>query len=357
MYPRVDIDLAGVLTNFRAVTALARARGVSIGVVTKALAGYRPLVEALVGAGATAIGEAHLHTLDRFADLPADKWMIRLPLPSQADQVVRLADISLNTERRTLAALGQAAVNQGKRHKVVLMVDLGETREGVVPEELVGLCQVAAATEGLELYGIGTELGCYSDIVPSAANMGQFADLVRQVEDALGVALPVASGGSSSALGMLAAGQLPAAVNQLRVGETILTGRVANFLTPLPGGVLDPFTLSAEIIEIQHKPSLPRGARVPGEVPIGDDPRFPDRGPRRRALVAIGKQDVGIDHLVPHDRAITLLGGSSDITIADLTDCDTAYQVGDILTFAMDYYAILPAMVSSFVEKNLIRRN
>jgi predicted amino acid racemase len=354
VYPRVDIQVEGVLANFAAIRAAAEARGVALSLVTKALAGYQPLVERLIEAGATSLGEAHVHTLRKYDGLPVEKWMIRLPLISQAYDVVRHTDVSLNTELATIRALGAAAEDQSKRHKVVIMVESGDRREGVLPDRVVEVCVETSRVPGIELHGLGTEFGCVSDVVPSPDAMDQFARLVDEVETALGRTLPVISGGSSNGLGLLIDGQMPPRINHLRVGETILTGKIANFGTPLPGGSVSPFTLSAEIIEVVDKPSLPSGPRAPGQTPVDADPHFPDRGVRRRALVAVGKQDVGIHSLSPHDPAILIEEGSSDVFVADITDSATTYEVGDILTFAMDYFAILPAMVSEFVEKRLV---
>ena len=355
-YPRIDINLTGVLRNFQVVSDLVAGHGSRLTVVTKGLTGYAPLVEALVEAGADSIGEAHLQTLQQYAGLPAEKWMIRPPLISQAAAVVRFADVSLNSELATIKALGRAAVAQGRVHRVVMMVDLGDTREGVRPEDLLAACQQANRIDGVELLGVGTEFGCLSDVVPSQPAFQELVSLVTEISSGLGRTVLV-SGGSSNVLDLLQAGLLPDAVNHLRIGETILTGRVANFDTPLRGAVLDPFTLSAEIIEVKEKPSQPSGPRAPGHLPVADGPNYPDLGIRRRALVAIGKQDVNIRHLTPHDPDVVVLDGSSDIFVADVTDCSQTYKPGDVLTFAMDYYAILPAMISSFVEKRLIQES
>jgi len=354
MTPYVDIRVADVLQNLKAVSSHTSAHGVGLTVVTKALACYRPLVERLVAAGATSIAEAHIETLRLYDDLPAEKWLIRAPLPSQVADVVRFADVSLNSEIATIQALGRAATEQGRTHKVVIMIELGDRREGVMPDDAVDFCLAVAAVPGVELHGIGTQFGCYSHVVPSAPPLQQLAKLVGAIERRLGRPLPVVSGGASNALHMLLDGTLPPQVNHLRVGDSVLTGRVADYTTPIPGACPDPFTLMAEIFEIKDKPSKPAGLRVPGDLPVADDAHFPDLGVRRRALVAVGKQDVDIRHLVPTDPRITIQEGSSDAFVVDLTDCAGEYKVGDELAFVMDYFSILPAMVSGFVDKRIV---
>ena len=353
MNPWMEIRAGQAAHNFAVVRAAAAARGVRLGLVTKVVAGYRPLVERLVTAGADSIGEAHLATLAAYADLAVEKWMIRSPAPSQVDEVVRFADVSLVSEVATARALGTAALKQGRHHKVVVMVESGDRREGVLPQEAVRTCEQIDAISGVELIGIGTEFGCLSDVVPSPVAMQEFAQLAGQVEERLGRPLAVVSGGSSNALKMLVDGSLPPGINHLRIGESILTGRIVNYGIPLSDCFQDTITLTAELIEIKDKPSQPTGPRAPGEPPVATDSSYPDRGIRRRGLVAIGKQDTDIHGLTPLDPAVTIAGASSDVLVVDLTDSPTPYGLGDHISFRLDYAAILHAMVSPFVDKRL----
>ena len=354
MAGRIDIRVDGVVQNYRVMTAAASAAGVRCTTVVKVLGGYRPLIDALMQAGADSLAEAQLPGLVSLAGQPVETWLIRTPPISEAANIVRYADVSLNTELATIQALGKAAVGQGRTHKVVIVVELGDRREGVMPDDVVPLAQATASTAGVEFYGLGAVLGCNSGVVPSPDNQGLLVDVLDAVENKIGAALPVVSGGSSSALNMLMEGRLPARVNHLRVGETLFTGRVVDFGTPLPGGCLDPFTLTAEILEIKDKPSKPVGVRAPGEVPVDLDPRFPDEGIRRRALVGVGSQDTDLHELFPIDEGVRVLGGSSDVLIADITDCPVPYRVGEHMTFSLGYHAILRGMVSGFTEKSLV---
>ncbi|MCL1907466.1 MAG: alanine racemase [Propionibacteriaceae bacterium] len=350
----VDVRVDGILQNYEVITSLAQLQGIQCTTVTKVLAGYRPLLDVLLSAGAHSIGEAHLQALQGWSELPQEKWMIRAPVLSEVDQVVHYSDVSLNTEAATIKALGQAAQNQDKQHNIVLMVEVGDRREGIMPEDVVGLAQLVDHTPGVNLHGLGVALGCYGGIVPSLDNLGTLVDLVEQVESHVGFELAVVSGGSSSSIHMLQEGTLPKRINHLRVGEALFTGRITDYRTPVWGGFLDPCTLSAEILEIKDKPSQPSGPRVPGEVPADADPHYLDQGVRRRALVGVGRQDTAIKHLIPVDDKLQVLHGSSDVFVADITDCETHYRVGDRLYFSLDYHGILRAMVSPFVTKNLI---
>ena len=68
--------------------------------------------------------------------LDVPMWLLRAPTPATAADTVRLADVSLNSEVETVRALDAAAAAAGRRHGIVLMIDLGDLREGIMPREL-----------------------------------------------------------------------------------------------------------------------------------------------------------------------------------------------------------------------------
>ena len=111
----------------------------------------------------------------------------------------------------------------------------------------------------------------------------------------------------------------------------------------------DALELEAEVIEIKEKPSLPVGEI--GVDAFGHRPTYEDKGIMRRAIAAVGRQDVDTDSLQPRDLQIEILGGSSDHLLLDLTHCTTVYQVGDRIQFTLGYGSMLKAFTSPYVEK------
>ncbi|MEM3250484.1 MAG: alanine/ornithine racemase family PLP-dependent enzyme, partial [Thermoplasmata archaeon] len=73
-------------------------------------------------------------------------------------------------------------------------------------------------------------------------------------------------------------------------------------------------------------------------------PKHIDRGIRKRAILAIGKQDIEFDHLIPLDKDVQILGGSSDHMVVDVNESE--YEVGDIIQFYPFYPSILKFMCS-----------
>jgi predicted amino acid racemase len=142
---------------------------------------------------------------------------------------------------------------------------------------------------------------------------------------------------------------MPDGINNLRLGESIVLGRETAFGEQLEGFYDDVFVVKGEIVELKEKPTVPIGEI--GMDAFGNKPEFKDRGIIRRAIVAMGRQDIDPDGFRPIDESISILGGSSDHTIIDVTGSKRIYQVGDVVSFKVDYGCLLRAMTSPYVEK------
>lgn len=201
----------------------------------------------------------------------------------------------------------------------------------------------------IRLYGLGTNLTCYGAIIPKNENLSLLVGLARKLEQRFHIRLPMVSGGNSSSIYLIEQGNLPEGINNLRLGESFLLGNDTAYGTRIPGTVGDALELEAEVIEIKEKPSLPVGEI--GVDAFGHRPTYEDKGIMRRAIVAVGRQDVDTDSLQPRDPQIEILGGSSDHLLLDLTHCTTVYQVGDRIQFTLGYGSMLKAFTSPYVEK------
>ncbi len=232
------------------------------------------------------------------------------------------------------------------------MVDLGDLREGIWPDDVLPFVGEVVRLEGIRLAGLGANLTCYGGVVPTAHNMNRLAGLAQTAEERLGVRLPWISGGNSSALPLIAAGEMPAAVNHVRIGEAILLGRETIHRTPWPGTSQDAFLLHGEVIECKEKPSVPTGER--GEDAFGKVRSFVDRGTGPRALVNLGREDVDVEVLAPRDERLEIIGASSDYLILDVARAGGEIRVGDEIVFSLGYGALLAAMDSEYVEKRFV---
>ena len=304
----------------------------------------------MLAGGARALGESRLENAERLrnAGLTAPIWLLRAPVPELANETVQLTDVSLQSELETVVAVENAAAAAGRRHAVVAMVDLGDLREGMLPKDLPAFLDRVNAMDHIDIAGIGVNLTCYGAIMPDEDNMGRLAELAAQSERQLGRPLLV-SGGNSGSIGMVVSGRMPAAVDTLRIGETILLGVDTLTREPALGLHLDAFTVQAPVIECLVKPSLPRGTVA--QDAFGNSPTFTDRGDRRRAILALGRQDAQPEGLVPVDPRVEVLGASSDHLIVDVEALDRPPRLGDSLTFVPTYAATLQLSTSPYVQK------
>jgi predicted amino acid racemase len=347
----VTIDLAKVEHNARSVVDLCAAHGIRVTGVTKGTCGAPEVARAMLRGGVSSIGDSRVENLARLreAGVPAPLMLLRIPPLSRVEEVVALADLSLDSELRVLSGLSDAARRSGRVHPVIAMVDLGDLREGIWPADVVPFAREVEALPGVRLVGLGANLTCYGGVIPTPRNMARLVELAGAVEEACGRPLAWISGGNSSALPLIAGGGMPARVNHVRIGEAILLGRETVRHTPWPGTFQDAFLLHAEVIELKEKPSVPLGER--GEDAFGHVPDFPEEGALRRALLDVGREDVDVEGVSPLDPRLRVLGASSDYLIVDVTGAGADVRVGDELVFSLHYGALLSVMDSPYVEK------
>lgn len=351
MYPRVEISLDKIRHNAEKLITLCNNNGINVAAVTKVFCGIPEIAKVLVESGASILADSRIENLKRMESINVPKLLVRLPMISQAGEVVEFADISLNSELETIKELSKNAIEKGKVHKIILMIDLGDLREGIIDEkEIFYSVKEILKLDGISLIGIGTNLTCYGGIIPKHENLSHLVDIKEKIEKVFSIKLEIVSGGNSSSLYLLKhQNGMPKGINQLRLGESIVLGRETAYGTRNEDTYEDCFRLITEIIELKEKPSIPIGEI--GMDAFGNKPVFQDRGIRKRAICAIGKQDVSIDNIVPEDNNITILGGSSDHLIIDVTDSFNNYKIGDKLSFKLNYGGVLSTLTSEYVKK------
>ena len=276
--------------------------------------------------------------------------VLRSPPITRVEEVVRTVDISLQTELAIVRELSRIAERMGRVHDIILMIDLGDLREGIWPSDLLPTVEQILKLKGVRIAGVGTNLGCFGAIMPTEENLNQLTAYAYALERSTGLSLDWVSGGASSSLQLLLEGRMPHGINNLRVGEAILQGGYETFRNDeWPELELDAFRLTGDLIEVKTKPSLPIGKS--GYDAFGNRPVFVDEGDRLRGIANIGREDTIIEGLVPLNKGVRVLGASSDHLMLDVTDAEPPLAVGDRVGFRMSYGALLTAMTSEYVEK------
>jgi len=358
-FPSLEVNLKKVYENTKYVVDLCENQGISVAGVVKVVHAMPQVVSEMDKAGCKYLATSRINQVIDMKKQGVKKpiMLIRIPMYSEIKQLVEYVDISLNSEIETLKEINEECKNQNKEHKVILMMDLGDLREGVVDEgEFINLAlYVEKELSNLRLYGIGTNLGCYGSVKPTEDNLGKLCNVAEKIEGLIGRELDVVSGGATSSLTLIWDRKIPSKINNLRIGEGILVAKDLDDFWQYDMSMLhqDIFLLKAQVVEVKNKPSHPIG-----EIFIdafGNRPIYEDRGERRRALLAIGKQDfVSVDTLIPVDKNIEVIGASSDHLIIDIENCKTNYRVGDIVEFNIYYPHLLYLSGSEDVNKKFI---
>lgn len=350
--PRLEVDLDKITHNARVLVEDLGDRGIAVTGVTKAALGSVEVAKAMLRAGVSGLGDSRIENIEamRQQRIAAPIMLIRSPMLSQAERVVKSADISFNTELSVVRRLSAAAQAADRVHGIVLMVELGDLREGILPIDVIGAAREVVRLPSLELTGIGVNLACHSGVAPDADNMAALSALADEVEAALDVKLEIVSGGNSANLDWALGKESTGRVNHLRLGEAILLGCETLHRTPVDGLHTDAITLVAEVIESKSKPSLPWGTLA--ETAFNGDVTSTDTGDMCRAILAVGEQDMDPAGLLPPD-GLVILGASGDHL---LIDCGKRrLQVGAEVRFAVNYSALIRAMTSPFVNKTMAR--
>lgn len=352
-YPRITIDMNKLRGNVEHCARLCHSQGIALAAVTKCFCAAPQISEMLEESSSDWLADARIDNL-RILKTKKPRFLIRVSQPWEVEDTVCWSEASLQSEAETIRLLGEAASRLGKRHGVILSCDLGDLREGCFfenKEDIYATAEAVLAQPMLELLGVGMNLGCFGGVLPCQENMNGLVDIAKDLRARYGVAAPIVSGGSSSMIHHLLAHTVPAGLNQCRIGELWLTGHDPGLGVDVEGFYNDPIVLSAQLVEVKDKPSKPIG-------PIGGDAfgivrQWPDQGTMRRGILACGRQDMELEGLMPRDERIRVLGGSSDYTLVDLTDAP-GYAAGDILTFRLNYAAVMRAFTSPYIEKEYI---
>lgn len=349
--PRIEVDLGKIRDNTQTIAGRLGLRGIGVTGVTKAVCGHPEIAQAMLDGGAAGLADARISNVQRLraAGMTGPITLIRTPMLSQADQVVQSCEVSYNTETLVISALAAAAIRTGKVHGVVLMVEMGDQRDGILPENLEGIAQQVMQMSGVALKGIGANFACLSGIAPTASQMAAFCDLANEIEGVCGPFLKVVSGGNSAnlpwALGERATGR----VNDLRLGEAILLGVEPVSGDQVGGMHTDAFTLVAEVIETDAKPP---------PFPIALIDPTPERlrivttsAASARMILAMGHQDTDILGL-SMPVGSTLIGATSDHLVIGMPG--TPPTLGSEVRFQMNYNALMRAMAAPDIEVKLL---
>ncbi len=353
--PSLLIDLQKITENTRVIVQKCALHNINVVAVTKSVCGDPGVGRAMLEGGAVALADARIKNIKRLRreGVRENLMLLRSPMISEIEDVVKYSSMSLNSEPEVLSRLSECASEHGIRHKVIIMIDVGEIREGILPADIFKVGEQIKNLKGIRIIGAGTNLACYSGVRPTNENMNLLLQTALELEGILGYRLKVISGGNSSSLEVIGSGAIPNGINQLRIGESILLGRYISNGEPIPGAHQDAVTLTAELIEMKEKPSLPVGET--GKNVFGESVTAKELQIHYRGIAALGRQDVPPDSVFPASQGkkvhIDVIGATSDHMVLDFGEDARTYGVGSEIRFNLDYPGLLASMTSPYVNK------
>jgi predicted amino acid racemase len=343
--------------NYAFLDTLFKERKIEWGVVTKLLCGNTIYLKEVIDLGVMEMHDSRISNLKKIKKLnPAIQTVyIKPPSKLNIEKIVKYADVSFNTEIYTIQMLSQEATKQNKTHGIIIMIEMGDLREGVMGEELLSFYEQVFSLPNIEIRGIGTNLNCLSGVMPTQDKLIQLSLYKQLIEAKFNVKIPWVSGGTSVAIPLMLKNARPMAVNHFRVGEALFFGKDLFTGKTIKGMHNDVFKLYAEIIEITEKSNIPSGEL--GENVAGNTFEIDENNDLNdtslRAILDFGLLDMQPQYLAPTDTEISIIDSSSDMTVIDISHSKTKYKVGDLISFKIQYMGALYLLNSNYIEKTV----
>lgn len=340
--------------NYLYLDTLFKEQGIEWAVVTKLLCGHKPYIEEIIKLGCREMCDSRISNLKAIKELDPDVQTVYIKPPAKRSlkRIVKYADVSFNTQYETMKLLSEEAGRQNKVHKVIIMIELGDLREGVMGDDLMDFYARVIDLPNIKISGIGSNLNCLHGVMPSEDKMIQLSLYKQLIEAKFNIHIPWVSGGTSVVVPLMFNKVVPRGINHFRIGEMLFFGN--NLFTDgdVEGMEQDIFTLKAEIIELYEKPKVPTGqlaANPSGEILEVNEEDYGKTS--HRAILDLGLLDISPDYLIAEDPEFEITGASSDMLVLDLGENKQGYKVGDLLSFKLKYMGALALFNSDYIEK------
>lgn len=343
--------------NYKRLNKYFTQHDVNWAVTTKLLCGNQLFLEKVLELPVQQICDSRVSNLKiiKKIDPNIDTIYIKPPPKNIVESIVKYADVSLNTELETIKLLAKVARKYKKVHKIIIMIEMGDLREGIMGSKLIPFYEKVFKLKGIKVIGIGTNLNCLHGVMPSQDKMIQLGLYKQIIELKFNQKLAVVSGGSTVTIPLLLRKQIPKTINHFRVGEALFFGADLFTKGTIKGMFPSVFQLSAEIIEICEKPKIPNG--VLEENPRGELLEIDEDDYGKfayRALLDVGILDVDPKYLYPVDSDIQVVGASSDMIVIEIPKKSKIYKIGQHIKFNLKYMGALSLMNSKYIDKVVI---
>lgn len=343
--------------NYNFLNNALAVHGIHWGVVTKLLCGNELFLKEVLALGVKEIHDSRVTNLKAIKSMAPEVQTVYIkPAPKQSiPDIVSCADVSFETELDIIRLLSEEAVRQEKQHKIIIMIEMGDLREGVMGEYLVDFYEQVFELPNISVIGLGANFNCLYGVMPTQDKLIQLSLYKQIIEARFQKEIPWVSGGTSVTLPLLFTHQLPKGINHFRIGEALFFG--LNLFTGeiFEGMHDDVFELETEIIELTEKPMIPSG--VLAENPSGESFEIDESlygKTSHRAILDLGLLDINPKFLLPQDENLSVIGASSDMLVVELGENANKYKVGDVLHFNLRYMGALSVLNSRYINKEVV---
>ena len=352
--------------NIKYLSKYFKEQNISWSLITKVFSGDRTFLESVltkdVIENISSIGDSRLTSLKNLKEINPDMQTIYIKPPAKvyANDVIKYADISLNSSLTTIKELNEAAKQANKIHKVIIMIELGELREGVNRSELMNFYEQVFELSNIDVIGIGSNLGCMYGVEPSYDKLLQLSLYQELISAKFKRNLKYVSAGTSITLPLIENNKIPQEINHFRVGEAAFFGT-----SPLKNEQFkelhtDTFQFKANIIELETKDIVPEGKISNGN--IGHSAAFDGidvSETSTKAILDFGLLDVEKENIEALDDDIKFVGITSDMLVIDIGDNTTKdgkpkYKIGDQIEFIPNYMGVARLLISKFIDKKYV---
>ncbi|MEZ4912012.1 MAG: alanine racemase [Saprospiraceae bacterium] len=349
--------------NIKFLSSYFKSHDIQWSLITKVFSGDKEFIKKILTDDVIehidSIGDSRLTSLKNLKEVNPNMHTIYIKPPAKmyVDEVVKYADISLNSSLTTIKALNEASKKLNKIHQIIIMIELGELREGILRTEVLRFYESVFKLSHIEVVGIGSNLGCMYGVAPSYDKLIQLSLYKELISAKFNRDLKYVSGGTSITLPLIESKMIPKGINHFRVGEAAFFGISPLDKKQFKSMFTDAFEFRANIIEIKEKKVVPEGVLSEGN--IGHIAEYNDDDISKTSIKAIldfGLLDVEKDDITSDGNHLKFVGMTSDMLVVDIGTNTTAggqkkYSVGDVISFKPNYMAIARLLNSKFITR------
>jgi predicted amino acid racemase len=353
-WSRLVVNLGRIGKNCEIISKYCSPSGITITGVAKGLCADPRVVRIMIESGCEMLGDSRMQNLVsvRLSGIRKPLVLLRIPMISEIPEVVRYSDMTVVSSVETLFHLEKECSHIKKEYEILVMVDLGDLREGLTQERIEIFATQLSKCRWVKAKGVAVNFACFGGVLPDREKMEDLLSAGKIIESILQYPLEIYSGGATSSLALLEENMMPSGINNLRIGEGILLGTDISRNRSIPYLNKDTMYLEAEIIETAVKRSVPFGTI--GADAFGNVPSFENRGMRKRAIAAVGRQDLRTEGITPMDDGVDILGASGDHLVLDVEESCVPVKTGSLLRFSVDYPAMLALATSPYISFKVI---